>query len=344
MRIPDSTPIRWMSGALFLAAAVAVIGFLSLTAERPAEEADEPLEILRIATTTGSFIGWSAYVAAEEGFFRKNRLAVDFRYGAYGKLNIQAVLDGEADVAISSETPFIRMVQEGADLCVLAVLITARDHLGLVARKSAGIQKPRDLSGKRVGLAPASNGEYLLDLVLTLHRLEPGAVRRIGLKPDQMVRVLLEGKVDAVAAWNPHKRRALEALGEDCRVFDAHGVYSSYFILTAVKAFVRSNPGLIRKTIRSFHDASQFIRSRPVPAMRILTQYVPAAREGHDLPAATYDVRLQLDQAFLYTLEDQSKWAADQRIAGRKRPLNFLNFICSDALTAAAPDSVTLFR
>ncbi len=324
---------------------VAVLG-LWMMGERVGHRKEKAvdLEPLRIATTQGSFIGWSTYVAEEKGFFRDNGLSVGFRYRAFGRENLHAVLDGQADAAISSETPFIRAVLGGADLCVLAILVTARDHLGVVARGDEGIGDPEDLAGKRVGLAPASNGEYLLDLVLTLHGMGHDAVRRIPMEPDRMVSALLNRKVAAVTVWNPQKLKATAALGENAVVFDAHGVYASYFILTTTKRFASRNPGRVRALVGALAAASRFIRENPIPAGEILARRVPSLDGGAGIPLEAYDVRVRLDQAFLYTLEDQARWIAEQGVTETETMPNILEAICADALEAAAPENMALTR
>lgn len=308
------------------------------------KEAIGDLRTVRIATTADSFIGWSVYAAAEKRFFQENGLAVDIRYQAYGQENLMAVRNGEADLAVSSETPFIRAVLDGADLCAVAVMITARDHLAVVAGKDRGIRKPADLSGKRIGVVPASNGEYLVDLVLTLYGLDQETVQRVGLKPDQMVRALRSGDVDAVAAWNPYKAAAIAALGEEAMVFDAKGVYASYFILSAARDFADRQPRILTRVIRALYAASRFIRDHPVEAGQILNRRVPALNSGRRVDMAAYDVRLQLDQAFLYTLEDQARWMMKQDSGETGRTPNFLDSVCPDALEEVAPDNMRIPR
>lgn len=311
-----------------------------------AHQADEAEDLrpLRLATTNGSFIGWSAYVAEERGDFKSNGLAVAFQYGAFGRENLQAVREGEADAAISSETPFIRAVIEGADLCVLAILVTARDHVGVVAHGDAGIRTPEDLAGKRIGMAPASNGDYLLDLVLTLHGMDHGAVRRVWTPPERMIAALLNREVDAIVAWNPQKLAAIAALGENAVMFDAHGVYASYFILTTTKAFAAQHPETAQKLVQALVEASRFIQENPVPAVEILARRVPALKRRADMPLDAYDVRVRIDQTFLFTLEDQARWILEQGAPETGTMPNILDAICPDALEASAPDDMTLTR
>lgn len=307
--------------------------------------ADNVPDEIRIATTEKSILGWSTRIAHKKNFFQKNGIRPVFLYNRYGKENLQDMLEGKADIAISSETPFVRAVLKKEPICALAVLTTARDHIRIIARKDSGIQSPKDLRGKRIGLVPDSNGEYLLDLVLTMDGLEPDAVRRVDLAPKEMIHALEKGEIDAATIWKPFNVRLLAALGENGIEFDAKGIYSSYFVLSTRKSFLEKEPEKIEKVLRSLAEVPRFYEENPQEMIDILSEYVPEIkREGMQLSSKNYDVGPRLDQAFVYTLEDQARWMIRKGEVESAEMPNILNYICPEPLGRVLPENMRIIR
>src|SRR5688572_2004003 len=130
---------------------------------------------------------------------------------------------GRADVAMNSETQALRGSVAHPDLRF--IFTVAECPYRIVARRSAGIARLADLRGKRVGTQLESSAEFFLDAMLRTAGLTPGDVARvhfmahtespISLLPE----ALRDGRIDAVALWEPQVERARAALAEDAIVF-----------------------------------------------------------------------------------------------------------------------------
>jgi hypothetical protein len=53
---------------------------------------------------------------------------------------------------------------------------------------------------------------------------------------------------------------------------------------------------------------------------------------------------LVLDQSILVSLEDEARWAMNERLTDKKEIPNYLDFIYVDALEQAKPETVTIIR
>src|SRR5437763_3696235 len=89
-------------------------------------------------------------VAYEQKFFEQQHLEIVRRTFPSGKQALDAMAGGQADVAVSAETPVVWAVLRGESLAILATLNETVNKA--TARKRAGILKPRDLAGKRVAV------------------------------------------------------------------------------------------------------------------------------------------------------------------------------------------------
>lgn len=122
---------------------------------------EENKEIV-IATTANSFLGLPVYVAIENNYFERNNLKVVLKNNSKGNNSIDDILEGNAQFAISSETPFVHSVLNGSQIYCIAILITGVDHLAIVSNKDRSILNITDLRGKKIGAPKGTNAEYFL--------------------------------------------------------------------------------------------------------------------------------------------------------------------------------------
>ena len=97
----------------------------------------------------------SAFVAAEQGYFKKRGLDVEMKFIPLNS-TIPAALQSDS-LQVGGPTPsvFLQAVDGGLDLVVLAgagVTSKSITGFGLVARAGSGIKAPQDVVGKKVGV------------------------------------------------------------------------------------------------------------------------------------------------------------------------------------------------
>lgn len=292
-----------------------------------------------------SFSGYTVILADKKGYFKDNGLDVTVNASfPHGTATLQSIIDGEYQIAVCSETPFMLTFLNGNSIYALATTITADNHLAIVARKDRGIEKPLDLKGKKVGVTIGSNGEYFLDMVLSLNALSQKNISAIDLKPEAMVEKLMNGDVDAIATWNPQKCQAQKALGENGVTFNADRLYSPLFVVAATKDYVNAHPDIIKSFIKALHKGTLFINRNSKAANMLVAEEIGTTEALLNEIVPSYQFRLSLDQSFLTTLENQAHWALERKITRAAEMPNFLNAIYPDALQEIDPENVTLIR
>ncbi len=308
---------------------------------------DEPITIqqISIAIIPLSFTGYTVCIAKQKGFFKDFGLNVQLKKSySNGKETLSAIRKRETDFAVSSETPFIRAVMKGDKIYALASMITAQKHLGIVARKDRGINSPKDLENKKIGVTMGSNGEYFLDLVLTLNRINKSSIQTVNVRPGQMVQALVDGKVDAITTWNPQKIQAINKLKNQAVVFTTEGIYSPYFIISAQKEYIHSNPQIIKRVMQSLYKSAQYISENLAESKQMVSQFLKIEDDILEEMSATYSFNLALEPSLLLTLEDQTKWANKINKNKLVKLPNYLEYIYTDALKKVAPENVTIIK
>ena len=308
-------------------------------------QADKPIQKISIAVMPHSFTGYTIFVSQEKGFFKEQGLAVTLQTKfPHGKGILQAMIEKKTELAVSSETPFMHAVLSGAEIATITATVKARKHLGIVCRKDKGISSAGDLRGKKIGVTIGSNGEFFLDTVLLLNGIQRNAVEVIHLKPNQMIDSILKGDVDAVATWNPQLSMARKELGEQGRTFYADNLYSPFFIVSARQDYVLSYPDTITKVVRALHNTTEFIHKNQDESQKIISKYLKIDPLLLKELSATYSFKTNLEQSFLITLENQSKWAIKKNRIPQTDIPNFLNYIYTDALEEVVPEAMTIIR
>jgi NitT/TauT family transport system substrate-binding protein len=108
---------------------------------KPAQKQTGPREKVTIAYSTAS-IGILMYIVFAKGYLAEEGLDALPQPHALGKLALDALIDGKADLATSGDTPIVFAVMNGEKITTLAAIQTADRNVAIVARRDRGITKP----------------------------------------------------------------------------------------------------------------------------------------------------------------------------------------------------------
>lgn len=286
--------------------------------------------------------GGLVLLAGEKGYFAEQGLDVTLKPMDTGAAAIDAVHRGQADLALSTETPFVFAALEKENVRLLARVYRSRTFVSLIARRDRGIGRARDLAGKRIGIVSGGFSDYFSDLYLELQGIEPGQFTRVSLAEDQVESALISGDVDAVATWHPYSTRLIARLGPQAIVFNDPAIYQMRFDLVARPDFAGSRPEVARRFFVALRSALDFLRENPEEARRLI---VNATKEDPELSSTIWrvnDYTLTLDESLLSGLEDEARWALAKNPAAQATLPNFLDFIDARPLQSVQQDAVSI--
>jgi NitT/TauT family transport system substrate-binding protein len=172
--------------------------------------------------------------------------------------------NGTADVATNAETQMLRQSVDDPDLRV--ILTVTENFYRVVARRSAGIQRVADLKGKKITVPRNTSAEYFLVRMLATAKLTEDDVTIVPITPiNEMAAALKDGRVDAVAMWDPETARAALAVGNDAVILQDKTVYRELFNLNT-SAKVLADPAKRRAVVvflRAVMTATERLQSNP---------------------------------------------------------------------------------
>lgn len=201
------------------------------------------------------------YLAQERGYFEDENLNVTIEVPANPEDGLRLAGSGEVTFAISyqADTLFARE-QEIPVVSVAAMVQHPLDSI--MSLTSAGIERPADLAGKKVGHAGLPSSEALIETVLMSDGLSMDDVELINVGFN-LAPALISGQVDAViGAYAVYETFQIEQQGEEVSalLLTDWGVPDYYeLILVSGEDMVASNPDVIQRFIsalvRGYNDA-----------------------------------------------------------------------------------------
>jgi ABC-type nitrate/sulfonate/bicarbonate transport system substrate-binding protein len=282
------------------------------------------------------------YIAEMLGYFRDENLTLTYRKFTSGRDAINSVLAGEADVGVATEFPLAKNILDGKDLQIIGTLYRTSKNAALVGRRDRGISQIADLKGKRIGVAPNTNTDYMLSLMLAEASLADNDVQRVAFKPEQMADALAEGKVDAVVTWSPFVGHSEARFARDATVRLQSTGYTELSLLGARPQVLVQKADAFQRLMNALVRAEDYVAAHDAESLQLLSKHLGHKQET-DLqrawPALKFKVRL--DNLMLAALTDEAAWLAAHSTPAAAAP-DFLRRINVRFLEASRPQAVTL--
>jgi len=283
-------------------------------------------------------------IAKEQGLFYQDGAVVTLIPFESGKVSLERMLAGEADLALVAETPLAKAILTGGKLSILASIHQSSRDVAIVARKDRGIHTPSDLEGKVIGFTQGTSGHFFLDTFCLVNRIGLGSTTFVDLPPLQLRNALLDGKVDAVSTWDPHVAFLMDALGPRSVLLRDEFIYTQTFCLVARPEFIRDHPDQVKAILTGLLSALKFMSGSSTQARDLVAAYtqvepslVSKAFTGHD-----FDVRL--DQSLMLSIENECRWFLDSGAVQNHEIPDVLSYFYLPGLLEVRPEAVQVIR
>jgi NitT/TauT family transport system substrate-binding protein len=225
-----------------------------------------------------------AWMAKEAGIFQKNGLDVSIVYFRGGTITAMALVARETPIAQVSGPPIVSAVLKGADAVVIAGGNVVSEYW-LMSRPE--IKTAEQLRGGSLAIATfGGQADAISRIALQKLGLAVGkdvAIVQIGTVPERLS-ALEKGRVQA-AMLNPPdnvmaQKRGLNGLISVRLPYQGVGV-------STTRAFIRENPDIVRRYIRSQIEAVHRIKTDREMGIKVLGKYL--ASTNKEVLELTYD-------------------------------------------------------
>ena len=212
-------------------------------------------------------------VEEDKGFFKTRGVELGYVPGAGGGDALRNLLSGQADIAFTDPGSFFAALDKGEKLRAIYD-IYPQNVFNVVSLKSANINKPADLKGKRIGVYSLSSGTRQ-NLQVLLHQA--------GLSESDVTVVvtgllnfapLMQGQVDATAATDTGllvgKQRGLG----DVNVMEVknHLNISSDFFVVREESY-QQKKDVLKRFLLAYRDSADWMIRAPEEAAKLAVKY-----------------------------------------------------------------------
>jgi NitT/TauT family transport system substrate-binding protein len=309
-----------------------------------ASPAPQPHYKLRIAINDNYAGAGLLYLAKANGYFPQQGLDVTFLPYASGSDALASVMKQRADLATCADIPVMFASLENEPVAIVATIFTASRANGIVARRDRSIAGISDLKNKNVGVTLKTDSHYVLSTMLARHQATLNDVHVVNLGPNDMLSALQKGEIDAISTWEPGLSTVAKALGSNAIVFRTEGRFLFDFNLVGDATWIDAHPDQTERLLRALLLAKHYADSHPQQARAIIVAAMKMDAAIFDTVGPNYHFVLELNQNLLSMLEDQARWAIQNRLTLQTAMPNFLQTIKMEPLMAINPDAVTIVR
>ncbi len=293
----------------------------------------EPVRFGVDAYTTGSQI----WVAKEKGYFAKEGIDAQVTTFATGVEAIDALLIGRGDMAVGLDFPIVSRIQGGKLTVLAGIFHSAPGFHKLVVANN--IKEPKDLIGKRIGIATGTAEHLITMRYLELNGIAENQVEIVGFTSlMEIVASLRSGRIDASFVWADGTQKSIDGGKHYVLVDDSAAKRNSSAYIVAATDFTEKNPELTVATLRALNQASDFIKSNPDEAADIIAKATRAPRDTMRELLKHNEFGLALTDYERTGFKEVSDFLAKTKA----QSVTFENGVNPKFLSEAAPDLVNL--
>jgi NitT/TauT family transport system substrate-binding protein len=307
-------------GTLVLIVVVALVAFVQFNKK-------SSVFTINVADTRAA--SWAPfYIALDRGFFTEEGLKINDVPLQTGDETMKALLAKSSDIALSGIIPYSFAALDNQNIKIFSQVVYNHDNQ-IIARKNAGISKPQDLKGKKIGYAKTTASDIGIQQFLTNWGIKESDVTLINLKPLAMPAALESGQIDAYSCWEPSIISGQKLLGNNAIVFnDEKSTYTWHSIIVANQDYINQNRIELKKFMAAMQKAEDFIISNPDESIAITAKYTNIPADLLKQVWNKYEFYIGLKDATTILTTDLN-WANKQRAnptATIPDASNFINY------------------
>ncbi|WP_442048715.1 ABC transporter substrate-binding protein [Paenibacillus sp. 2TAB19] len=301
----------------------------------------KPVKV-RFALDTAAGGSLQFRVAEEQGLFDKYGIDAEIANFAYGIDTINAMLVERSDTGTAADYALLNSLSKG-DFKVVSTLTRETENQAaatVLIAKGDDINEPKDLVGKKLGVAKGTVYEYIWYKFLENEGINPDDIKFVPYStPDEALIGVQKGQIDAVWAASIFidKFLALDGAKKIADLSSAEANISSYFVLQT--KFIEEHPEAVENILKAVSEAIGYVEGHKEETAELAFKELKLPKEGvlKDLEQLTYTIGFT--QEDFAHLEEMKQFIKDKGIL--QQDFDLKTKLSLEPLKQAFPDSVT---
>ncbi len=207
-------------------------------------------------------------IMKEKGYLKDEGFEVkwsEYLAGAYAMQHFSA---GEVQAVTCGAVPVMIARGAGTDVVILASSNTEGSAIVVLPE----IKSVKDLKNQKLGTPGLGS---IQDAMVTMVEKKYGVkILHVPIKVSDMPIYLSKKEIKGYIAWEPHCSRAVE-LGYGKILLTSHDILPGHqcCVLAVQGKMIRENPGQVKRIMRAYLKAFQFMREHPEETMQMMVKY-----------------------------------------------------------------------
>ncbi len=282
------------------------------------------------------------YIAVNQGFLNDNGLNVTIKNYDSGVTSTNALLNGEADIAEGAEFTFVNAIFNNNSISVISINDKFENDY-IVGLKSHGVETISDLKGKTIGVAKGSIAEFYLGRFLDLNGMNFGDVNIVNVVPKEYVKVVANGTVDALVAWQPYINQIQDEV-DGIVTWQVQNGQEVYGVLVCNNAWLTQHSDMAEHFLKALKEAEDYAFHHPDIAKAIVKNDLNYSDAYITTVWSKHSYLLLIDQSLVTAMKDEAQWMINNKLTNQTKVPNFTDNIYTDGLKAVKPDSITVIK
>ncbi len=240
----------------------------------------QDLKPIRIGFQTGEINVILSY-AVGSGLLKAAGLDVKLAQFPAGPAMLPALAAGEVDIAWMGEFPAVTGYSNGLPIEILFMERIDATNVRLAANPAAGIAKPEDLKGKKLGVALGSTSHYHTLRALEQAKLKVSDLTLVNLAPANMPPAYSAGQIDAAFVWEPNVGAIERAGAKPIANTKSLGMITGG-VWVARKAFTGGSPDTVQLFLKAWDQAQKDYKAKPAEVRSFEAKRVDMSAEQFD--------------------------------------------------------------
>jgi NitT/TauT family transport system substrate-binding protein len=266
--------------AVVFAAAALAIGACGGDDDSSGDEAAGGGETTTLKVSYVPYVGAAPFILGiEQGFFEERGLEIDDSQGPAPAPIMAQVVSGQLDIGFTTIPALILAVSGGAPLQAISpfdgIIDPDSPQGAILVKKDSGIESPRDLEGKKVGVvALMSELDVLLHEVVRRDGGDPAQVESVQIPFPEMLAALKADRVDAVVDVEPFLTLAEQEGGYEAISFPEVEVVPNQPVtaFVASEEFIEANPEVVENFRAAMEESLEYAGEHPEEAQATMTE------------------------------------------------------------------------
>jgi len=215
------------------------------------------------------------YVALEKGYYKEQGLDVSIGEGTGSGTTAKLIGNQSDTFGFVDAATTATAITQGIPIRVVSP-IYAVNAFAIIALADSGIDDPKKLEGKRVGITTGDAPSKLFEGIAAANKIDVSAIKFVSMDASAKVSALANKQVDAILGGADAQALQAKKIGLDIKVlrYSDFGVPTIGLSIIANNSVINSDPDLVRRFIAASLKGWDYARSNKAEAIKIERKYL----------------------------------------------------------------------